>query len=929
MNEKWFLLPIGDIEKKLKTNAASGLSLKAARARISKDEPFFKIRKKNIGLLIVDLFFDFFLLLLTLVSFFSLFFEGDRSIGGPTLVFILIILSVMFLLHFRDKRSVESLSTLFLPTARVIRGGKLYLVDYKDVVVGDVIMIEKGDIIGVDARLVYSDNLKVVMPVDRTTEKEILKYANGAVNPNELYAENMVNMVHAGSIVQEGSGRAIVIATGTYTYFGSMAGGLTQGTDDELPETLKILQKKCSKFSMILLLGLLPFCLISMLIGKFSSGTALLSQTLMVALAFGASFRLSSFSTLFLAFFNRYLRKAAVSENPCILRSARTLDKLADTDCIFILDGSIATDGILHFEALETADGALKDLDNITGSASELFNMATIYAQARMSAPSIGVKSNGMIDTAIEELLKKSNFDREALKIRCEVTSYIPTVEKSVGDTVKYNEQGVNKTMYVSTSSLSIERCSSVYVSGQVKNLTVEGMKALKQSFYSNVNAGKKPIVFISVIDNQLCFVGMLVLREGLDYTTVHTVNEFRKNGISVITFSNCYDRAETVPEIPDLLKSDKVATFIDFSRRDIPITFEFGNYHEYSGFGAKEIYELAKLVKKEGKTLAVVGFSDYAEKTVDLADVFITCAPISVESAGKLDEEITTLEVPGEESSANCLQIVRANADVLLMRPKNGKGGLEPLMRVMEYCNMAYRNLNRFLIYVFCVQITRFIAIIFPMIFGKFTVDTRHITMLGMVFDTFAFALFMMNSKRAGATVKGVKKMYSEERLRDIIKRYKNILSCSIFAGILVLLLPAIFISFNIFGKDPEMSNYIYMSLAFIQMVILASVYMFDIRNKASIKNLFARKIFLAEILLFVITTALSFLITPVGVFFGLESAFVIETPFYFLLTIVPSFAFAVCYIVMLAVDKNRENKATVRTNNVQKGNKKQSKTR
>ena len=118
-------------------------------------------------------------------------------------------------------------------------------------------------------------------------------------------------------------------------------------------------------------------------------------------------------------------------------------------------------------------------------------------------------------------------------------------------------------------------------------------------------------------------------------------------------------------------------------------------------------------------------------------------------------------------------------------------------------------------------------------------------------------------------------------------------------------------------------------MSLAFIQIVILASVYMFDIRNKASIKNLFARKIFLAEILLFVITTALSFLITPIGVFFGLESAFVIETPFYFLLTIVPAFAFAVCYIVMLAVDKNRGNKATVRTNNVQKGNKKQSKTR
>lgn len=908
MNEKWFLLPVDEIEKKLKTNAASGLTIKAARARASKDEPFFKIRKKSIGILIVDLFADFFLLLLTLTAFFALFFEGDRIIGGAALVLILLDLAFVFLLHFRDKRTVESLSSLFLPTARVIRGGKLYLLDYKDVVVGDVIMIEKGDIVGVDARLVYSDSLKVRMRVDKKNEKTLSKFANGAVSADELYAENMVNMIHAGSTIQEGSGRAVVIATGSYTYLGSMMGGLSQGTDDELPETLKILQKRCSKFSMILLIALLPFCIISLLLGKFIGGTALLSQTLMVALAFGASFRLSSFSTLFVAFFNRYLRKAAISDNPCVLRSARVLDKLADTDYIFILDGSVATDGILHFDALETADGAIRNLESITGSATELFNMATIYAQARTSAPSVGVKSNGMIDIAIEELLKKSNFDRDALKIRCNVNSYIPMVEKAVGDTVKYTEYGVAKTMYVSTSSLSIERCSLVRVSGELKTLTNDGMQDVKKAFYSNINSGKKPIVFISVIDGELCFVGMLVLREGLDYTTVHTINEFRKNGINVITFSSCYDRDSFVPEIPDLLKSENVASFVDFSRRDIPVTFEFGSYNEYSGFGAKEICELASLVKSEGKTLAVVGFSDYAEKTVELADVFITCAPISIESAGRLDEEITTLEVPGEESSANCLQTVKANADVLLMRPKNGKGGLEPLMRVMEYCNIAYRNLNRFLIYIFCVQITRLIAIMLPMLFGGATVDARHIVMLGVAFDTFAFALFMMNSRRAGASVKSVKKLYADEHISDLIKKYKNILICSLLGGVLVVFLPAIFDSFNLFGGYQYKEEFTYLSLMFIQLVTLAAVYTFDVRNKAILKYLFTRKIFLAEIIIFATLTILSFLITSVGNFLGLESGFVTITPFYFMLTIVPALAFIVCYTVMLMTDKEKD---------------------
>lgn len=911
MNEKWFALPINEVEKKLKTNAASGLSLKAALSRKGKDEPFFRIKKKNIGILIVDLFSDFFLLLLTLVAFFTLFFESGRIIGTAVIILILIELFLMFLLHFRDRRSLESLSSLFLPAARVIRGGKLYILDYKDVVVGDVIIIEKGDVIGVDARLVYSDNLKVTMSVDGKKEKILEKRANGHINPAELYAENMENMIHAGSTVEEGSGRAIVISTGEYTYLGSMTGGLVQNTEDALPDPLRALRKRFSKISMILLIALLPFCIISLLLGNLG-GTAILSQTLMLVLAFGATCRLSSFSPLYIAFFNKYIRKAAVSDNPCIIRSAYAFDKLADTDYIFVLDGSIATDGILHFEALETADGALKNLENITGSATELYNMISIYAQARNSAPSIGVRSYGMIDVAVEELLNKTNFDREALKIRCTVNSYLAGVDNSIGDTVSYVEFGESKEMYVSTSSLSIEACELVYISGEIRSLSEEGIKSIKNSFYTDINSGKRPIVFISSVEGKKCFVGMLVLREGLDYATVHTVNEFRKNGINVIVFSNCHDRTDSAPQIPELLKSEKVASFIDFSRRDIPVTFEFGNYNEYSGFGEEDVFKLATLVKSEGKTLSVIGFSNYARKTIDIADVFISCAPIKTEARGHLGEEITALEVPGEENSASCLQTVKIDADVLLMRPKNGKGGLEPMMRVMEYCKIAYRNLNRFLIYLFCAQIMRFIAVMFPAFFGGATADSRHLVMLGMFFDLFALFLFMTNTRRAGVSVAGVKKMYTELKFRDVFAKYKDIILCSVFGGILIVLLPSIFGYFNLFGGYIYKDVYTYMALMFLQLLLVACVYMVDIRNKAGIKYLFTRKIFVAELLTFVLFTVLCFIVTPIGDLFGVELSFVTVTPFYFLLTLVPAAAFFVCYLVMAFVaDTKKENTA------------------
>jgi hypothetical protein len=195
-------------------------------------------------------------------------------------------------------------------------------------------------------------------------------------------------------------------------------------------------------------------------------------------------------------------------------------------------------------------------------------------------------------------------------------------------------------------------------------------------------------------------------------------------------------------------------------------------------------------------------------------------------------------------------------------------------------------------------------------MLFGAATVDARHIVMLGIVFDTFAFALFMMNPRRAGASVKSVKRMYAEERVRDIIKKYRSVFACAIFSGVLVVVLPSIFDTFNLFGGYQYKEEFTYLSLMLIQIATLASLYTFDLRNKKALKNLLTRRIFIAEIIAFVLFTALSFLITPMGNFLGLESGFVTMTPFYFLLTVVPAAAFAVCYTVMIATGERADGR-------------------
>ena len=106
------------------------------------------------------------------------------------------------------------------------------------------------------------------------------------------------------------------------------------------------------------------------------------------------------------------------------------------------------------------------------------------------------------------------------------------------------------------------------------------------------------------------------------------------------------------------------------------------------------------------------------------------------------------------------------------------------------------------------------------------------------------------MNSRRAGASVKNVKRMYTEEKLRDIFKKYKKILISSILGGALVVVLPSIFDSFDLFGGYQYKEEFTYLSLMLMHFVTVAAIYTFDLRNKSALKNLFTRKIFLMQIL-------------------------------------------------------------------------------
>ena len=144
MNEKWFLYNVADVEKKLKTNAASGLSPKAARSRMRKANSTYFIRSnKRISTIVGEIMADFALVLLIIASVVALCFTEYTTGVTLTLIVLLNLIACVFL-SYRAQRLFESLAAFFRPSATVIRSGKAFSVDPERVVVGDVVLIREG-----------------------------------------------------------------------------------------------------------------------------------------------------------------------------------------------------------------------------------------------------------------------------------------------------------------------------------------------------------------------------------------------------------------------------------------------------------------------------------------------------------------------------------------------------------------------------------------------------------------------------------------------------------------------------------------------------------------------------------------------------------------------------------------------------------------
>lgn len=263
-------IPLSDLEQRLNSSSL-GLCQTDASQRIRQyGSNELRVRKETPEILkFLRQFTNFFALLLfvgSALAFFADYLqpgEGNFYIGVALLAVVLLNALFTYTQEHESERIMESFRNMLSPMISVLRDGKITRIDAKNLVPGDVMLLEEGDRIPADGRLIEVNQLKVDhSPLTGESEPQLRKL--DCTHDKLLESRNMV---FSGTLVQSGNGKALVYATGMHTQIGRIVQLTKETTHVETP-----IRKELRRFIHIIStiaigLGLL-FFLLSILLGK-------------------------------------------------------------------------------------------------------------------------------------------------------------------------------------------------------------------------------------------------------------------------------------------------------------------------------------------------------------------------------------------------------------------------------------------------------------------------------------------------------------------------------------------------------------------------------------------------------------------------------------------------------------------------------------
>ncbi len=280
---EWHALSIQKTAAELATDRSHGLSAEEAARRLSTagyNELEEKPRPGFLALLL-DQFKDFLVIILIVAAIVSIFL--GEMVDAAAIILIVILNAAMGVVQeSKAEEALAALKKMAAPDARVLRGGSTLTVPSRELVPGDVVLLEAGNYVPADVRLVETVNLRVE-EASLTGESVPVEKASGAEVGKDAPLGDRLTMAFMSTMVTFGRGKGIVAETGMHTQIGLIATMIQEEENEDTP-----LQKKLTQMGKVLGIAALAICAVVFLVGVLEGRDILMMFMTSVSLAIAA-----------------------------------------------------------------------------------------------------------------------------------------------------------------------------------------------------------------------------------------------------------------------------------------------------------------------------------------------------------------------------------------------------------------------------------------------------------------------------------------------------------------------------------------------------------------------------------------------------------------------------------------------------------------
>ena len=620
-DNKWYNKDLQEVEKTLSTNIEKGLTseeVKKRREKYGLNELKAK-KKKSLFQKFLEQFKDFSIIILIIAAIVSGIVGIAEGEGITDTIIILIVVIVNAIIgvtqEAKAEKSLEALQKLTDHASKVVRDGAVTVVPAKELVPGDIVVLDTGDYIPADLRIIEAANLKA-QESSLTGESVPVEKSTNAIPEKDVGIGDRINMLFSSSLVTYGRGKGIVVETGMTTEVGKIAGML-----DSTEEQITPLQEKLNKLGKTLGIAALAICVFIFIVGLLQGKEAIHMFMTAVSLAVAAIPEgLVAVSTIVLAIgVQKMVKKNA------IVKRLPAVETLGSSTVICSDKTGTLTQNKMTVEKI-FINNKTKDLSEYKEEDINEDVKKLVYANMLCNDTKIG--NNGELtgdptETALVDMAFKLDFD-PSIYDRIPRTEEVPfdsdrklmtTINEIDGNYVVYTKGGVDELL---------RRCNSYLENGEIKkdienyakivrehneNMAKEALRVLACAYKEIDHKPTKEEV--ENIENELIFVGMVGMIDPPREEAKKAVEKCKTAGIKtvMITGDHKITASAIAKKLGILEKDEEAITGLELEKMsDEELEKNVRKYSVYARVSPEHKVRIVKAWQKNGEIVAMTG---------------------------------------------------------------------------------------------------------------------------------------------------------------------------------------------------------------------------------------------------------------------------------------------------------------------------------